>query len=83
MNVALSILFLISVFTMPWWFVVPFGIVLSALPYGGFVALLGGALLDSYVGVPIAALFNFEYLYTTVFLIVIVAMEVIAPRIAD
>jgi len=63
-RIALSVLFLISALTCPWWLTAAFGILLLSFFEAWFLVILGGVLTDAAFGVPLAPLGGFAYLYT-------------------
>lgn len=76
-------LYLVASAICPWWVVVPFGIVIATLPYGAPVAIIGGVILDALYGTPLPILFNFQYVYTLLFVVVVVLIELLSDRVVD
>lgn len=82
MRTTLALFFVVSLVYLPWWVVVPLGIVLSALPGGGVVAVVGGAVLDVVHGAP-SAFFGTAYLYTALFSLSAVVLALVRERLLD
>ncbi len=83
MKFTLFALFILSLLTLPWWVFMPLGIIVAGLPGGALVALAGGVVLDATYGSALVPLGGFSYLYTALFLLVVIAMQVLSKRIAD
>lgn len=60
-----------SIFFLPWWMALFFGVVLLAYYKKYFFVLAGGLMLDALYGAPFATLSGFSYLYTALLLILI------------
>lgn len=65
--ISLSIAFLASALTCPWWLTVMLGIALLALFEASGIVVAGGVLVDTAFGAPLAPLGGFQYLYTALF----------------
>lgn len=83
MKYVLFVLYLVSALIMPWWFVVPFGIVVATLSWGIPVALLGAILMDTFFGAPVATLYDFQYVYTAIFLLACALVTLLFERVVD
>lgn len=83
MNIALYAVFLLAAVSLPWWFVVPLGIVIATQPWGGPVAVLGGVLLDAMYGSPVATLGGFAHVYTLIFCIAVLGTWFLSSRVVD
>ena len=79
----ISALFLVSLVFLPWWVSVPLGIIAATTKYGGPIAVFGGVVLDAVYGTPIDILFGFQYVYTTLFLLVVLLVYVLSDVGAD
>lgn len=76
-------LFLLSALALPWWFVVPFGIVVSTLSGGVYVAIGGGVLLDQLYGAPIPLLGDTSAIYTITFMCIALFITFLSERVVD
>lgn len=83
MRYVLYVVFLLSAFFLPWWCTVPLGILLTTMPYGSLVAILGGVIMDVTFGTELKPLFGLSYLYTTVFVCVALLMALLENRVLD
>lgn len=66
MRVGLVLLYVIAVFTAPWYIFLLLAILLMVYARAGVIALVGAALYDILYGVPLPSLGSYEFLYTTV-----------------
>lgn len=82
MRTALVLFFAVSLVYLPWWVVVPLGIILSAFPGGGVIAVVGGAILDVVHGAP-SAFFGTAYLYTALFALSAITLSIVRERLLD
>jgi hypothetical protein len=83
MNLILFPLYILSALFLPWWFVIPLGIVVATLPFGSVVTVTGGIILDATYGSPIAALWYTSHVYTLVSVLIVVSIELLARRVVD
>lgn len=83
MKYALHVIFLLSALFLPWWCTVPLGILLTTMPYGSLVAILGGLIMDVTFGAALQPLFGLAYLYTTVFVCAALLMALLENRVLD
>lgn len=83
MKYVLVALFVVSLISAPWWVVVPLGIILTTIPLGIPVAVLGGVYLDAVFGAPIASLGGMAHLYTALFVGAGLLSTLIAGRVVD
>ncbi len=60
-------LLLISPLWAPWWVAVALAIIAAPYRFSAFVLIPVGLLYDTWFGVPIALLYGFQYLYTSLF----------------
>lgn len=65
----MTVAFLVSVFFCPWWLTVTLGVLLLSLFEAGVVVVIGGVCMDVLFGTPLVPFGGFQYLYTTLFLI--------------
>lgn len=64
-------LFFSSIFFLPWWFFVGFGVLLLSYTRDYVVVLVGALILDTLHGASISSLFELSYLYTSLFVLLI------------
>lgn len=83
MRYVFFVLFIISVFFLPWWYTVALGIVVASMPYGSLFAIVGGVLMDVTFGAPLIPLFGLQYLYTTLFICVAIGVVLLERWVID
>lgn len=64
----MTVAFLVSVFFCPWWLTVTLGVLLLSFFEAGVVVVIGGVCMDVLFGAPLVPFGGFQYLYTTLFL---------------
>ncbi|TAJ16081.1 hypothetical protein EPO56_00060 [Patescibacteria group bacterium] len=69
LRILAPLLFLGMVFVAPWWMSVLFAILLLVMGNNGFIVVIGGIIIDLTFGTPIHSLGGFQYLYTTLFIL--------------
>jgi len=67
-RVAVTVFFFASVIMLPWYVPLILGIALIVVWCGYVEVILGGILLDTVFGAPIASLSDFSFLYTALFI---------------
>lgn len=76
-------LYIVSVFTAPWYVFLLLAIVLIVYARAG-VSVLGGAILyDILYGVPIPSLGSYEFLYTTVVAVLVLTSLILRRRLLE
>lgn len=83
MKYVLGLSFLVSAVLLPWWVSVLFGIGVTLYPGSGVVLLIGGVIMDTLFGAPIATLGGFAYLYTVLFSIIAAVVYLLRDRVVD
>lgn len=82
-RVGLIALYVVSVFTAPWYVFLLLAIVLIVYVRAG-VSVLGGAILyDILYGVPIPSLGSYEFLYTTVVAVLVLTSLLLRRRLLE
>ena len=81
--ILLYIVFVLSALFLPWWVVVPLGILAATHPTGAAVTVLTGAVLDVTFGAPLHTFFEFQYFYTALFLFVAGLVFILRSRVID
>lgn len=80
---SMTLFYFLSVFTLPWWALIVLGVLLIAY-YEAYVSVLIGAFLfDTLYGVPMIQLFNFSYLYTAIFVVLVVVAYMLRTRLLE
>lgn len=83
MHISLSVIFLLSVLFLPWWVSVFLAILLLSSYKSRLVILCGGLLMDTLYGAPIVSLFSISYLYTTLFLVLILTSMFLRTKLMN
>lgn len=68
-RLGMTVAFFVSVFFCPWWLTVSFGILLLSFFESSIAVIIGGMCMDLVFSAPLTPFGGFEYLYTTLFLI--------------
>lgn len=71
-RLGMSVAFMVSVFFCPWWLTVTLGILLLSLFDASVIVIIGGICMDLVFGTSLVPFGGFQYLYTTLFLILAV-----------
>jgi|GEM_PF-1014394 len=82
-KVSLSAAFLVSALLLPWWSTVILGILLLGFYRSYAVVVTGGVLMDLIFGVAQPALFGFAYIYTAMFLVLVLLSMYLNTRILE
>ncbi len=77
------VLWFIGIILFPWWVFMWVGIVLATFRYGWIPLIMGGIILDTWFGAPIAALGGLSYLYTLLTVLISGAVWVLRARMMN
>ena len=83
MRIAILFAFFASILFLPWFVTVALGVVLIAWYQAYLSVLIGGVLLDSMFGAPIAALGSFSFIYTALFACLSAVSYVLRRRVME
>ncbi len=75
--------FFASVLLGPWWISIAAGIWIASISERSVPLIVGGMLMDMLFGAPIPALFGFNFLYTTIFLLIVLSALYFRRRILE
>ncbi len=81
--IVLFLTFAVSVILLPWWVVVPLGIVSTSYRYGNIITIIGGIIIDASFGAPVHTLGGFQYIYTTIFVLAALVAYFLRSRIVE
>lgn len=82
-RIILSIAYVLSAVLLPWWLTVFLGVVLLAYLQSYVVVIIGALVLDTMHGAGIVQLFGVSFLYTGLFLFLIICERILRTQLLD